>query len=284
MKISSNRHRISPPRLLGAMLLAVFCLGAGAAAAADSLEEWARVRASLRYRLDVDYLYDHLSPNDQYGDWHTATATFYVKALPRITPFVQTGLFEREDADAGLTVGAYTDWAPGLLYTYTAYTTGGSSEYLFEHRIDHHFYLNAGPATLVVGGGYAEDHRDHQDWYWTFGPRIWRGSFIGEYRVTRYQSDPGARNAWNHLLSLGLGQEGRSWLFLTATVGEEAYVSTLVVPAQEVHHDFYELGLSYQKWLTPRLGLKGQVRWLDLGEEGDGYEKLGLGAGFFLEF
>ncbi len=284
MKTIRNRRGFFQSQLIPALLLAVICFGATAALAADSLEEWARVRASLRYRLDVDFLYDHLSPNADYGDWHTATATLYVKVLPRITPFIQTGLFEREDSDGGLTVGAYTDWVPGLLYTYTAYTTSGSSEYLFNHRFDHHFYLNTGPLTMVVGGGYAEDHRDHQDWYWTVGPRVWRGRFIGEYRVTRYQSDPGAENSWSHLVSLGLGAEGRSWLFLTASVGEEAYVSTVVAPPQRVHHDYYELGLSYQRWLTPRMGLKGQVGWLDLGDDGDGYEKLGLGAGFFLEF
>ncbi len=266
----------------GLLLLAAAV--APAPAAADSLEEWTKVRAALRYRLDVDYLYDHLSPNDVYGDWHTATATLYVKTMPRFTPFIQTGLFEREDADAGLTVGAYTDWKPGLLYTYTAYTTGGASEYLQKHRIDHHFYLNLGPASLVVGGGYAEDHRDHEDWYWTVGPRIWRGKFIGEYRVTRQSSDPGGEVAWNHLLTLGWGEEGRSWLFLSATVGEEAYLALNVTPEQRVHHDLWEIGATWQKWLTPRFGLKAQLRYLDLGDDDDGYEKLGVGGGLFVEF
>ena len=107
---------------------------------------------------------------------------------------------------------------------------------------------------------------------------------IAEYRLTRQESDPGARVGWNHLLSLGLGAEGESWLFATLAVGEESYRALQVAPPQDVHHDFWEAALAWQRWFGPRWGLKAQLRWLDLGTEDDGYEKLGVGGGIFWEF
>jgi YaiO family outer membrane protein len=254
-----------------------------AALAAEGAEAWTRLRGAPGYRLDVDVLHDRLDPADLYGDWTTATATLYVRTLPRLTPFVQAGLFEREDVDAGLTLGAYADWRPGL-YSYTAFTTGGASRYLPRHRWDHAFYLDAGPAWLVLGGGWLEDYAAHEDWYLSCGPRIWRGAWIAEYRITRTESDPGAAVSWKHLVSLGWGTEGRSWLFLYLTAGTERYTATWVVPYQGVAHDFRELSASWQKWLRPRLGVKLQAGWLDLGTGLDGYRKLSAGVGAFVEF
>lgn len=258
-------------------------LAALPAAAADTTADWLQSRGAPGYRLDVDFMADRLSPNDSYGNWHTATATFYVRTLPRITPFVQFGLFEREDADAGLTLGAYADWT-SRLYSYTAYTTGGESRYLHRHRWDHAFYLNTGPLFAVLAGGWMQDYEDHEDWYLAAGPRYWRGKLIAEYRLTRTVSDPGERVSWKHLLSVGWGQEGCSWLFLNLTAGQERYTATWVTPTQPVDHDFVEIGLSYQRWLRPRLGVKCGIGWLDLGEEFDGYEKLSLSVGGFVEF
>lgn len=253
------------------------------AAAADTTADWLQSRGAPDYRLDVDLAADRLSPNDVYGNWHTATATLYVRTLPRITPFIQAGLFEREDADAGLTLGAYADWT-ARLYSYTAFTTGGDSRYLPRSRWDHAFYLNTGPLIAVLAGGWLKDYVDHRDWYVAAGPRLWRGKLIAEYRLTRTVSDPGARVGWKHLLSAGWGLEGRSWLFVTLTAGQERYTATWVAPTQPIDHDFVEVGVSYQRWLRPRLGLKLNAGWLDLGKELDGYEKLSLGVGAFVEF
>ncbi len=264
-------------------VLILALLAAGAAAAADTTADWLQSRGAPGYRLDLDLTRDRLSPGDVYGNWHTATATLYVRTLPRITPFIQTGFFEREDADVGLTLGAYADWTPRL-YSYTAFTAGGDSRYLHRGRWDHAFYLNTGPFSVVLAGGWMEDYADHRDWYVGGGPRIWRGRLIAEYRLTRTVSDPGARVGWKHLVSAGWGQEGRSWLFLNLTLGQERYTATWVTPTQPVDHDFVEFGVNYQRWLRPRLGMKLGAGWLDLGEGLDGYEKLSLSVGGFVEF
>jgi len=251
--------------------------------AADTPADWLQSRGDPDYRLDLDLNADLLSPGDVYGNWHTAIATLYVRTLPRITPFIQTGLFEREDSDAGLTLGAYADWT-SRLYSYTAYTAGGESRYLPRGRWDHAFYFNTGPFIAVLAGGWLEDYAEHEDWYIAAGPRLWRGKLIAEYRLTRTFSDPGARVGWKHLLSCGWGTEGRSWLFVNLTLGQERYTATWVTPFEPVDHDFVEIGTSYQRWLRPRLGMKLNVGYLDLGEGLDGYEKVSLGMGAFLEF
>lgn len=266
------------------LILAVVTSLAGPAAAAnDTAQDWTLLREGLRYRLDVDLLYDHLKPNDLYGEWTTATATLYIKHLPRFTPFVQVGLLEREDANAGLTFGTYADWT-SRLYTYTAFARGGESHYQPRLRWDHTFHFNTGPVILVFGGGQREDYDGHEDWHLTFGPRIWRGPVIAEYRATRTHSNPGDLASWKHTLTFGWGEEGRVWLFVNLTSGREYYTATWVTPEQTVDHDFRELSLSYQRWMAPRLGLKLQAGWMDLGEGIDGYEKIGAGAGFFWEF
>jgi YaiO family outer membrane protein len=267
---------------LAALALASALCGA-AAAATDSATDWVQARGDPDYRLDLDLSADLLSPGDVYGNWHTATATLYVRTLPRITPFVQAGLFEREDSDAGVTVGAYADWT-SRLYSYTAFTAGGRSHYLQSHRWDHAFYLDTGPLIAVLAGGWLEDYDSHEDWYVAAGPRYWRGPLIAEYRLTRTHSDPGGRVSYKHLLSCGWGEEGRAWLFTNLVVGQEYYDATWVTPVQSVDHDFWELSVNYQRWLRPRLGLKLRAGYLDLGEGIDGYEKVSLGVGAFVEF
>lgn len=249
----------------------------------DTVEDWTRLRGNPGYRLDVDVLYDRLKPHDLYGDWTTATATLYVKTLPRFTPFVQVGLFEREDTHAGVSVGSYADWT-SRLSSYTSFTTGGRSHYQQRHRWDHVFALNTGPVILVGGGGWLEDWDGHEDWYLAGGPRVWRGPVIAEYRLTRSVSDPGGYVAWKHLLSIGWGEEGRIWIFANLTLGRESYAANWVAPPQHVEHDFTEVTFSLQRWVRPRLGVKAQAGWLDLGTGLDGYRKLSLGLGGFVEF
>jgi len=265
------------------VLAAVIALTGTAAAATGTATDWVQARGDPDYRLDLDLTADLLSPGDVYGNWHTATATLYVRTMPRITPFVQAGLFERENSDAGLTVGTYADWTRRL-YSYSAFTTGGRSHYLQRHRWDHAFYLNTGPVIAVVAAGWLEDYDAHEDWYVAAGPRIWRGPIIAEYRLTRTVSDPGGRVGWKHLFSCGWGEEGRAWLFANLTLGQERYTATWITPVQPVDHDFVELSVNYQRWLRPRLGIKLRGGYLDLGEGIDGYEKVNLGAGAFLEF
>jgi len=265
------------------LIAAVLTTGAASSFAADTVQNWTKLREGHRYRLDVDIVQDHLRPNDVYGDWTTATATLYIKHLPRVTPFVQVGLLEREDANAGLTLGTYADWT-SRLYTYTAFARGGESHYQPKLRWDHSFNFNTGPVILVFGGGQREDFDGHDDWNINFGPRVWRGPIIAEYRATRTHSDPGDLVSWKHTLTFGWGEEGRVWLFVNATSGREYYTATWVAPTQVVDHDFREITVSWQRWMSPRFRIKLQAGWLDLGEGIDGYEKVGAGAGFFWEF
>ncbi len=280
MSIARRGNRVTA---LVVIMAVVGLLPATPSSAADTAADWLQSRGEPGYRLDLDLTADMLSPGDLYGNWHTATATLYVRTLPRITPFIQTGLFERENSDVGLTLGTYADLT-SRLYSYSAFTTGGKSHYLQRHRWDHAFHYNTGPLIAVLAGGWLEDYDGHEDWYIAGGPRVWRGSLIAEYRLTRTQSDPGARVGWKHLFSCGWGAEGRSWLFVNLTLGQERYTATWVTPYEPVDHDFVEIAANYQRWLRPRLGIKLQAGYLDLGEGLDGYEKVSLGVGAFFEF
>lgn len=262
----------------------LFCAGTAAAAAAvDTPEERARVHAAQRYRLDVDLQYDHLTPNELYGDWHSLWLTFTVKSLPRFTPFLWTGLYEREDWIGAGGAGAYMDWLPSL-YTYTSFGVSGASEFHTRWRLDHFFNLKTGRLTWAAGGGLMEDHRDHRDWFLAAGPRYWHGPLILEYRLTRYASDPGDHISWQHLWSFGHGREGRRWLFMNLTHGGQKYLATWVDPSQTVDYYAWEIGAVWQQWLTDRAGFKLRAGFLDLGERSDGYRKVSLGVGGFWDF
>ncbi len=270
---------------LRALLAASLLLGlfAAAASGADSPEERARIRSELDYRLDADLLYDHLTPHADYGDWTSLWLTFYVKSLPRVTPFAWAGLNEREDWIGAGGLGAYMDWLPRL-YTYTALGFSGVSGFHTRWRLDHFFNVKLGRVTWGLGGGYMQDHQDHTDWFLAAGPRYWHGPLILEYRLTRYASDPGNHVNWHHLWSFGYGAEGRSWLFVNFTLGGEKYLATWVDPHQVIDRDAWEVGAVWQRWLTARAGYKLRAGYLDLGAPGDGYRKYSVGIGGFWEF
>jgi YaiO family outer membrane protein len=284
-----QHHRFSVGRLTarrcltGLILLGVLACTADPAATADTAEERARIRSTLGYRLDADLLYEHLTPNADYGDWHSLWLTFTVKTLPRVTPFAWAGLYEREDRIGAGGAGAYMDWLPWL-YTYTATSFAGLSNYHTRWRLDHFFNVKLEPMTWAMGGGVMQSHQDNKDWFLAAGPRYWNGPLILEYRLFRHASDPGNHVNWQHLWSFGYGVEGRRWFFVTATRGGEHYLAMWVDPHQVIDRDAWEVSAVWQQWLTARAGYKLRASFLDLGEPGDGYRKYSFGVGGFWEF
>jgi YaiO family outer membrane protein len=268
-----------------ALLLATCALPGSAAGSANTAEERARLLAQLRYRLDGDLIYEHLAPEDGYGQWLTAVSTLYMRLQPDLTPFVQVAGSSREKGgpDGVVVAGAYAGWGAHLS-TYTAVAAGSRSDWLPARRLDHDFVYHLGPWSWVLGGGLLASHRGHDDWWLATGPRFWLGRLVGEYRLTRQQSDPGDLVAWNHLLSFGRGAEGDSWLFLTLTAGQERYTATTVVPPQAVDHDTWSLSLSYARWVGPTWGWKANAGYADVDAGRGGYRKYTIGGGMFMEF
>ncbi|MDP8257130.1 MAG: YaiO family outer membrane beta-barrel protein [Candidatus Alcyoniella australis] len=269
-------------------ILTCLLLVAAPAFCADTAEERAKLREGLSYRGDADFVWEHLTPNDDYGDWYSAYLTGYFRVHPRITPFAQLGMHTRElegEAVTG-TVGAYVNWFR-YLSTYTALGTGTESLFTPMWRVDHDFTFILGslPLTFTLGAGHIQYWDDHHDWYVAAGPTLYLPYFIADYRLTRNESNPGAVESWSHGVTLGVGSEGLFWIFLGTTFAAQAYTATNVADRQEVRQDTWEINLSHSHWIGRTWGLKWQAAYLNLGDPPkSGYEKWTAGIGVFKEF
>ena len=253
--------------------------------AGNTAEERATMIESLNYRLDIDYRFDQLDPEENYGNWHGTTATLYARQSVEFVPFITAGLSGRDISgdDSFLGIGAYAVLTEDIS-TYTAFTKGSESDFVPDYRIDHFFNFIDGPRTIIAGAGYMKSYRGHEDYIISLGARYWQGPLILEYLHSINYSSPGGHESHSNLFTAGYGAEGTSWIFLTFKLGDEAYTATYVDPWENINHDVVEISASFSRWFGPTWGLKLNTGYLDLTPHDDGYSKITAGFGLFKEF
>ena len=177
-------------------------------------------------RIEASFSFEHLSPNDIYGNWYASNVAFYSKVAPDFTYFAQGSFYNRSEG-SGITgiVGAYKDWKD-YLYTYSSITAGSHSDYLPEFRVDHDFNFKLGKDknyVFTAGVAYVDYFTDHSDLIFSGGLTVYRNKWIMQYRLFHNQSNPGSIGSFSHLLSAGYGEEGRQWTYLNCSFGKQAY-------------------------------------------------------------
>lgn len=236
-------------------------------------------------RFELTAVYEALSPRAVYHSWKNFMAGFYSGPKTGLTYFFQLGGFSRFEGEAMLGVaGAYKDWSPGF-YTYTALAAGTRSGYLPSFRFDHDSNFKLGPKRNIVwtvGFTYIRFFDSHRTAILSTGVTAYLEGWILTYRVFGNRSDPGRVLSAAHLLDAMAGAEGKRWTNLTISFGKQAYLATYLARPEEVNQSSLSVVLKHKHWFGEKgFGLLAEASYFTLK---DGYDKLGLSAGFFKEF
>jgi YaiO family outer membrane protein len=179
--------------------------------------------------------------------------------------------------------GLSKTWNP-FLDTYSALSSGSSTGYLPELRIDHSFNFKLGQKrnnVLPIALTYISSHTGHQDYVVSSGIVAYRSNWVYEYKISRNQSEPGGAISYSNLLSVSHGQEGVQWLSLTMSAGKQAYLATNLTIPEKVNHDSFYADIHFRHWLAKNYGITGDLSYLKLDR---GYNKYGISLGVFTEF
>lgn len=237
------------------------------------------------YRIEVGANYEYLSPHRTYGDWRSGSVRFYHKCSSDFTYFLEGSFFSREkEGEAGLAViGLYKDWSPWL-YTYSSLSAGTTSSYLPKVRLDHEFYFKVGSEKNIVpsaGVTYIKYHDVHKDYIIYPGITYYGKGFVITYKYFLNKSQPGSVRSSSNLISLGIGQEGKSWTYLDVSYGKQAYLATYLTSPQEVRQNSFYTSLKHILWIRKDLAVSFGVSYFKLE---NGYKKYGFQAGFLKDF
>ncbi len=240
---------------------------------------------AFEFRLEAGGSYEHLSPHATYGSWKSGFLRLYHRPFSDFTYFLEGSVFSRKhegDATLGV-IGAYKDWSPWL-YTYSSLSFGSNSPYLPKYRLDHEFNFKVGEQKNIVpslGFTYIKYHDVHKDYIVYPGITYYGRDFVITYKHFFNRSDPGSVSSSSDLISLGIGQEGKSWTYLDISYGKQAYLATYLANPQEVRQNAFYVALSHRHWIRKDMGLFGSISYFKLSK---GYEKYGLSAGLFKDF
>lgn len=240
---------------------------------------------AFEFRLEAGGSYEYLSPHATYGSWKSGFIRLYHRPFSDFTYFLEGSVFSRKrEGDAALgVIGAYKDWSPWL-YTYSSLSFGSNSPYLHKYRLDHEFNFKVGAKRNIVpsfGFTYIKYHDVHKDYIVYPGITYYGRGFVITYRHFINRSYPGSVSSSSDLLSLGIGQEGKSWTYLDLSFGKQAYLATYLASPQEVRQKAFYISLSHRHWIKKNFGLFGGLNYFKLK---DGYEKYGFSAGLFKDF
>ncbi|MBI5043029.1 MAG: YaiO family outer membrane beta-barrel protein [Nitrospirae bacterium] len=236
-------------------------------------------------RIEINLTYEHLTPNEIYGDWKNLSLAYYRTPKSDFSYFLQAEAFSRKEGDGVLgVIGAYKDWME-YLYTYSSVSAGSNSEYLPMFRGDHDFNLKLGEDRNIVwitGITYIKYFDVHKDLILSTGLALYYpADWIWMYRIFINDSDPGNMISYSHLFSVGYGREKWQWTYLNISFGKQAYLATYLQSPEEVNRDTFRIALKHRLWLNKDYGIMAEASYLKLDEE---YEKYGFSLGFFKEF
>ena len=237
-----------------------------------------------RNRLDFNFSFERLLPNESYGDWKSVSLGFFRRENPDLNWYTQVAGFDRQEGQAGyVSAGVTKNWTPWF-YTFTAVGGGTRTSFLPNFRVDHDFNFKFGPARRLVGiagGSYIDYWDEHSDFLLSAGLMAYVERWVFLYRLFHNESNPGSEGSFSHLGSIGYGQEGRHWTFLNFSFGKQAYLATNLATPEAMRFNSTYVSLMHRHWLGPNWGVLGDVSafWLR-----DAYDKYGGSLGFFRSF
>lgn len=244
-----------------------------------------QIASAFEFRLETGLNYEYLSPHSTYGSWKNTFVRLYHNPVEGFTYFVEGNAFwrDKEGNAASGAIGAYKDWS-NWLYTYSSISFGSTSSYLPEFRFDHEFNFKIGKEKNIVpsmGLTYIKYHDVHKDYMIYPGITYYGSGFILTYKHFFNRSDPGSVSSSSDLISIGIGEEGKSWTYLDFSYGKQAYLATYLLSPQAVKQNSLNLSLTRRQWIKKDFGIFGGISYFKLQ---DGYEKYGFTFGFFKDF
>lgn len=235
-------------------------------------------------RLDFQYIYEYLSPHDQYGAWESYYIKYYRYQEPTFNFFIHGGMVKREGKNDYIVLfGFAKDWNPRL-FTYTVVAKGTVSTYLPNARFDHDFNFKVGKnanVLLTVGVTYIKYYVPAQDFIISAGLTWYTGNWVPAYRLFQNHKYPGNITSYSHLLSLEYGVDKDQISVLSVSWGSQAYLALYVTLPEQVRQDAFNINVLHRRWLTKGVGIFAQAGYLDLK---DTYRKYLLTGGIFFEF
>ncbi|MCP5045843.1 MAG: YaiO family outer membrane beta-barrel protein, partial [bacterium] len=187
-------------------------------------------------RLDLQYIYEYLSPHDEHGAWESYYIKYYRYQTPTFNFFIHGGMVKRrnrlqlEGNDYIVLLGFAKDWSPRL-YTYTVVAKGSIADYLPNARVDHDFNWKVGlkmNPLLTFGVTYIKYYVPAEDFIVSGGFTWYMGKWVWGYRLFWNHKFPGDITSFSHLCSAAYGREKKSWSTLSASWGSQAYLALYV--------------------------------------------------------
>ena len=244
--------------------------------------------------VEVAGTFEHLKPQETYGDWKTGRIQFSRDESPSSSWFVGYSKYDRKNDGRGqqFEAGTYIDWTDSF-YTYTGVSTGSNCTFLPKLRIDQDFNFKFGSKkdlVWTIGDSYIEDYGSDMtetgkqsfntiSTGLTYYSQMWNYG----YRVFRNVSHPGSLVSYSHLFSIGYGKEGKYMTSLSYTFGKEAVLDTQAYPFISDSNDSKLVTLNHRRWLglSHDYGYFTEISWLDVE---NGYRSVGCEIGIFKDF
>lgn len=179
--------------------------------------------------------------------------------------------------------GIYKDWSDDL-YTFTYFSYGSKSDYLPKFVLHNDFNFKTGKnknLVFLVGFSHIKYHNVNQDFIISSGFTYYQQRWNLTYKHFINKSDPGNIKSSSNLISIGMGEESKSWFYIDFSYGKQAYLATYLANPQEVRQNSLYTSIKYRKWIASNSGYFIGLNYLNLKDE---YEKYGFTIGFFKEF
>ena len=236
-------------------------------------------------RNEYTFSYEYLNPEKDYGYYKTFTFRHFNKINNTTTIFVENYYFSRKIEGEGYLVnfGAYKDWSENL-YTYTSISKGTRSNYLPDFRIDNEFFfktLRQKNLVFSLSTAYMRYYSNSRDFIVGLGFIYYAPKWNFTYKHLVNNSNPGSVVSHTDLFSLGIGEEKKSYLYLTYTSGNQAYLATYLPTPTLVNNNSYSYIINYRKWFDNNNGIILEYSYLKL--KGT-FKKNGFTIGFFNEY
>lgn len=237
----------------------------------------------VKHRLEVKYLLEYLQPRSLYKPWRSLYFHYYGFPSSTFNYFAHFGTVYREEKNDYIgIIGSARDWTPRF-YTYTAVAAGTECSYMPKIRFDNDFNFKLGKKKEIVwtlGVTYIKYHHVANDLIISTGLTFYLKKFIMEYRLFRNRSNPGDVVSYTHLASVGMGEEKKSWTYLTFSQGSQAYLAMFTLTPEEVRQSAINTSIIHRRWLTKNFGFFLELEYVSLK---NGYDKYGIYSGLFLE-
>lgn len=241
---------------------------------------------SYGYKMnEYRFSYEYLKPKESYGYYKT----FFLKHLNKIndttTIFIENYYFSRKIEKEGylINVGAYKDWNDSL-YTYSSISKGTKSDYLPSFRVDNEFFfktLKQKNLVFSLSTSYINYYNNSKNFILGLGFTYYYQNWNFTYKHLINNSNPGSVTSHTNILSLGIGEDKKSYIYLTYISGNQAYLATYLPTPTLVNNISYNYIINYRKWINNSNGIILEYNYLKLR---DSFEKNGFTIGIFNEY